>query len=162
MLVRQSKDPDSMPQRQKRRMFQKKEELKSDGPKFPGRKVLYDVDTLKGDIFNTIEEQEEALASGKWTVHPRMSLEEWLEFRERDTKKIKKVERKHINWAERLKFRDSNLPTRPSAMRKYLSQMNVDDLIARGKELGIDFGSPGKCPTKAQMRRKIRAAEESE
>jgi hypothetical protein len=156
MFIRQSLDPDSMPSRKKRRMFQRQQRETIPDDPHPDRKVLYDYDTLEGKIFNTIEEQEAALKSGKWIVHPRMSLEEWLIKREEVVEK--KTPKEHINWANRLKFRDSNKPVVPSTKKRYLAHMNVPEIIKEGHKVGLYFGTPETCPTKTTMLRKIKLA----
>lgn len=167
-FVRQSSDPDSMPNRRKRRMFnkeKKEDEEISLSTLYPDRRVLYNPSSLKGEIFLTVEEQEKALASGEWIEHPKMSLEDWIKFRLEEDEKPREEEEEHINWSERIKFRDSNKPpasSLPSAGRKYVSTMNVAELIKKGKEVGIDFGTPETCPTKQDMKRKIRFAESKE
>ena len=123
-------------------------------PKYPNRKVLYNPDTLIGELINTLEEQEGALASGKWIEHPKMSLEDWREKR----KEVVEEEEEHINYAEKIRFRDANKPRNPSADKRYVSQMNVGELIEKGKELGLDFGTPETCPTKMKMKRQIKKA----
>lgn len=163
MFIRQSKDPDSLPSRQKRRMFRKQEREntgESLSVKYPKRRVLYDPNTLKGKMFNTIEEQEKALESGEWIEHPKMKVEDWVQkCLDEEFKEEEKEKEEIVNWAERLKFRDSNKPVPPSAIKKYPSQMNVRDLIEYGKGIGLDFGTPETCPTKAQMKREIRNRE---
>ena len=129
--------------------------VEEEKPIHPNRCVLYDPDTLIGELFLTSKEQAEALASGKWIKHAKMSLEDWLD------KRIAagEVTEKHINHLEKIKLRDSNLPVYPSSKIRYVSQMNIRELIKRGNELGIDFGTPETCPTKFKMRQQIYAIE---
>ncbi len=51
---------------------------------YPDSLVLYDPDTLIGQLFLTREDIEEALESGKWIKFPFMKLEDWLKFREEE------------------------------------------------------------------------------
>jgi hypothetical protein len=148
MLVKQTRN-----RRQRREEAERKEEKKE--VTYPDQCVLYSPDTLIGKLFRTREEQAEALASGKWIKHPKMSLEDWLD------KRIAagEITEKHINHLEKIKLRDSNLPVYPSSKIRYVSQMNIRELINRGKELGLDFGTPETCPTKFKMRKQINEIE---
>ena len=157
-FIRQDLDPDSLPSRRKRRMFKRKARTEVSPVEYPNRRALYDIDTLEGKVFNTIEEIDEALASGKWITHPKMSLKDWLEYREKCEEDGEEEE--EVNWVERLKLRDSNKSIVPSARKKYLIHMNVEELIKAGRDVGIDFGNSNTCPTRAKMIGAIKRAKQ--
>ena len=142
-LIRQVKDR-SKRQRGSRKEVEKKET-------YPDQRVLYRSNTLKGKLFLTLEDQEEALAAG-WIIHPGMSLEAWLKTRGR----VKEPEEKHVNHLDKFKLRDSELPPR----KRYVSQMNVTDLIKEGLKYGIDYTNPENRPIKVMMIKKIQAAQD--
>ena len=124
-------------------------------PKYPDRRVLYNPKTFIGELFNTLEDIEKALASGDWIIHPGMSLEDYRKKQEET--EDEEEEEEHINWAERLKFRKSNTHVAPKRdMSQYISQMTVAQLIEEGKKYDIDFSI--ERPNKMGMRRQIKIA----
>lgn len=141
-----------------RRRWKKEKEVEVEEKEtYPDQRVLYNPDTLIGELFYTLEDIGKALASGKWIKHPGMGLEDWLKKCEEEGEDDE--EEDHINYAEKIRFRDANKPRNLSADKRYVSQMNVGELIIRGKELGLNFGTKDDCPTKMKMKRQIRKAE---
>jgi len=115
------------------------------------RQVLYNRTTGVNIMTRSQEECDDALASGDWVDTPaKVGLVD-IEDKD-DEKSIADIDR----WVEPIEP-----PERTSIKKdtpRYVSQMNVDQLIDKGKEYGLDFSKD--TPTKRAMKTKIWKAQD--
>jgi len=128
--------------------------------------VLYNAVTGEGVLFETWAARDKALDSGKYVRRPNQcgihNSKDYEKLVEEDmivagipfepSSSFELIE-DDINWATKIRFRDSNLPRLPE---KYVCQMNVAQCIETGKKLGLDFSDENTRPTREVMRNMIK------
>ena len=138
-------------------------------PKPDERSVVYDRNTGEGIMCHTHKERYEKLDSGEYVDSPadigykEEEIEELAEeesaqvgiFVEQEKKPVFELA-DDVNYASMLKFRDPGLPP----PKRYMTRMTVAELIALGKEWGLEFDEKDP-PTKLDMRKAIKEAAEA-
>jgi len=115
-------------------------------PPKPYRSFAYNADTGASHVFTNRDEYYAALASGDWVDTPAKVRKKKLKFEEPEPVEIDQSPQAVIDAISK--------PVR--SPKKYLSQMNVDELILEGFDYGIDFSDRSK--TRAEMRMLIEKA----